>query len=103
VVSDEILRRAIFEARTGETAPFPPFHQRGVLIDAEALLASLRRHGAALSAEELDALMRARGAERLDYPIAQALRRLLRLGRRRPAYTMDMYSWQKLRRRRGAG
>jgi hypothetical protein len=85
--------------------------QRGLWIDATALLSSLRRLLAdeTLTVSHVDEAMRRHRAHRLDYPISRAVRGLLRRvmrgsapAARPPEYFMDMYSWQKLRRRRVA-
>jgi hypothetical protein len=107
VVTDELLRRAIFDP--GVRKRRVQGRQAGLLIDVEDLLWALAEltspHVA--STEDLDEAVRRQGGHRVERVIGQlgrwALRRLTRDRWPRPArqqYWLDMYSWQKLRQHR---
>jgi hypothetical protein len=106
VVTDEILRRAIFDpaVRTRRVSG----RQAGLFIDANDLHQAVTRLApiGGSGDEEVDAAIRRHGGHPVDRLVGKAARAAVRyLTRRRwpspsrQQYWLDMYSWQKLRQR----
>jgi hypothetical protein len=107
VVTDELLRRAIFDPEVRKRRLSG--RQAGLLVDAEDLHRALAELTSPhdLSAEAIEAAIRRHGGHRVDRLIGQLWRWALRRvtggrwpGPARHQYWLDMYSWQRLRQRR---
>ncbi len=109
MVSDELLRRAIFDPHVHKRRMLG--HKAGLRINAGELRRALEQlmPEAVPSCEEIDAAIRRHGGEYVAYPIARSVRPFVRrlTGGTVPAdkadeYWLDMYSWQRLRQQRPA-
>ncbi len=107
MVTDELLRRAIFDPGVRKRRVYG--RQAGLLVDVEDLHRALAEltPSQVPSSEEIDEAVRRHGGHRVERVIVQMGRAALRLltrgrgpGPARHQYWLDMYSWQKLRQRR---
>ena len=108
-VDDETLRAALLtdDLRARGAFTWPSLARRGTLVDADALLQSLRRRSGdeTLTIKDADTAMDRLDAELLTYPLSRGLRALLRWllrsaspANRRPEYFIDNYAWSTYRR-----
>jgi hypothetical protein len=106
VVTDEMLRRAIFDPAVRKRRVLN--HQPGLFVDRDDLVDALTGLSARnLDAGEVDTAVRRHGGYRFERHVGRAVRATLRWLTRgrwpsaaRQQYWLDMYSWQKLRQRR---
>jgi hypothetical protein len=106
MVSDELLRRAIFDRDVRKRRVVA--YRAGLTVDAEDLLLAVRRvmpeqpPGRA----DVDAAVRRHGGDFTTYPLKRPVGWLIgrltagRVSVGRPEYWLDMHAWQRLRQQR---